>query len=302
MGGVDPLAQAGDAHLPLEHGAVGRRPRAVVSSWSRSRGRRRASGTRLTSPWSTPRLRLHDEVRHVEPELLDRPASDRIVPARKRPGQMGMEALDALAGPAHTARRPRARVPDGQGPVPFGAVAGVRVGERVGVHGGLGAGARLRRPPACSPPRAARRRRASTGSAWDVPSSSNGALTITAGRPSRRRTATVNSPEGERPSSRVTASRSDSPSGRGGGISSRTPGFGPPVPSSCAARCPARAGSLLPRHLRSRAEPPTLPAGATIPMRACERAEPGTTTGPFKGTWPEPGSSEPDGLDDGRMS
>jgi hypothetical protein len=34
-------------------------------------------------------------------------------------------------------------------------------------------------------------------------------------------------------------------------------------------------------------------------MSACERADPGTTGGPFNGTWSGPDEPEPDGVDDG---
>ena len=119
-------------------------------------------------------------------------------------------------------------------------VAGVGVGQRRGVDGGLGP------PHAARPPRACSRRRARSASTSQYrvgmgrPSSSSGAFSMTAGVPSRRRTTTVKAPDGGRPSSRATASRSDSPSGRGGGLSSRTPGSGPPVPSSCGARAARR--------------------------------------------------------------
>src|ERR1700722_19691261 len=61
----------------------------------------------------------------VQVQLLDHPATDRVVPPDQEPGQMGVQALHAPASPPPPPRRTGTEVPGGDGRVPHRRVAGV---------------------------------------------------------------------------------------------------------------------------------------------------------------------------------
>ena len=97
-------------------------------------------GGRAAGPRSSPgRWRpLRSRALRRPLELGRHPSPDRVVAAGQVPGVVGMEALDALSCPAHTAARRRAGVSGRQRGVTLRRVAEVRVGERAGRHLALG--------------------------------------------------------------------------------------------------------------------------------------------------------------------
>ena len=110
-GGVDALAQAGDAHEPLEGGAavladeqphrVGAESMAATGDTGRSRRRSLSGGRRRAS------------ARARAAGACD-PLADRVVAAGEPVGVVGVQALDALAGAAHPAEGRGAGVVGGQ--------------------------------------------------------------------------------------------------------------------------------------------------------------------------------------------
>ena len=192
-----------------------------------------------TTPRPTPTIviaagRRGRDSGRMEPDLAGRPLPDRVVGPGQPPGQVGVEALDALAGAAHSAGRPRPAVLRIDQRVPLGGVGGVGRGDPVGRDGRLGGPD----PPVDS-------RRLTTSRRWGshsqyrvgigVPSSRNGALAMTAGVPSSARTTTSKAPAGVRPSSSVTRATSSAPPGVDGppsGVTSRIRAWSRPATRS----------------------------------------------------------------------
>ena len=139
-GCVHVLTQAGDAHLPLQHGAVGPTTMSrveLVPQSTAATGPRRSS----TAPLST----TNSAAAHGQ--LLGRPAADGVVPTGQVPRQVRVEAFHATARAPDAARGRRAPVARGEARSRRAAYA--RVGSATAA-GGTAAAARRTPPDASS--------------------------------------------------------------------------------------------------------------------------------------------------------